>query len=201
MFSMGLKEIGWGAPDRAVFDFVKTRLMSQKDPFFYYVITMTSHEPFTLARPYYQNNFFSGVKNEATRDYFNVMSYIDRELQEIVRSITSSHPNSFLFIFGDHTPIIQKDVYRRSSFIYDNRLFEFVPLFIIAPDGRAFRENASVASFIDIAPTMLAASGIPYSLRTAGANLLDAPLANSIISYRGGVYRRADLFRKISRWK
>jgi phosphoglycerol transferase MdoB-like AlkP superfamily enzyme len=201
MFSMGLKEIGWGAPDRAVFDFVKTRLMSQKEPFFYYIITMTSHEPFTLARPYYQNNFYSGVKNEATRDYFNVMSYIDRELQEIVRSIRSSHPNTFLFIFGDHTPIIQKDVYRRASLIYDNRVFEFVPLFIIAPDARVFRESASVASFIDIAPTMLAAGGIPYSLHTTGTNLLDAPLANGIISYRGGVYRRADLFRRIREGK
>jgi lipoteichoic acid synthase len=201
MFSMGLKEIGWGAPDRAVFDFVKTRLMTQKEPFFYYIITMTSHEPFTLARPYYQNNFYSGVKNEATRDYFNVMSYVDRELQEIVRSIRSSHPNTYLFIFGDHTPIIRKDVYRRASLIYDYRVFEFVPLFIIAPDGRAFRESARVASFVDIAPTMLAAGGIPYSLHTTGTNLLDAPLANGIISYRGGVYSRSDLFRKIREGK
>jgi lipoteichoic acid synthase len=201
MFSMGLKEVGWGAPDRAVFDFVKTRLLSQKNPFFYYIITMSSHEPFSLARPYYQNNFYSSVKNEATRDYFNVMSYIDRELQEIVGSISSSHPNTCLFIFGDHTPIIQKDVYRRASLIYNNRLFEFVPLFIIAPDARCFRENACVASFVDIAPTMLAAAGIPYSLHTAGANLLDAPLADGIISYRGGVYRRADLFKKIRQGK
>lgn len=201
MLSMGLKEIGWGAPDRAVFDFVKTRLMSQKSPFFYYIITMSSHEPFTLTRPYHQNNFFSGVKNETARDYFNVMSYVDKELQEIVRSITSTHPNTFLFIFGDHTPIIRKELYRRASLIYDNRLFEFVPLFIIMPDARGFRENACVASFVDIAPTMLAAGGIPYSLHTTGANLLDGPLADGIISYRGGAYMRADLFRKIRQGK
>jgi lipoteichoic acid synthase len=201
MFSMGLKEVGWGVPDRAVFDFVKTRLLTQPSPFFYYIITMSSHEPFTLARPYYQNNFYSGVKNEATRDYFNVMSYIDRELQEIVRSITSSHPNTFLFIYGDHTPIIRKDVYKRASFISAGMVFEFVPMFIVTPDSRIYRESSCAASFVDIAPTMLAASGIPYIFQTSGANLLNAPLKNGVIFYRGNTYTRADLFKKIRQGK
>jgi lipoteichoic acid synthase len=198
MFSMGLREVGWGVPDRAVFDFVKTRLLSQREPFFYYIITMTSHEPFTLARPYYQNNFFHTIRNESTRDYFNVMSYVDREIQEIVRSVQNSHPNTYLFIFGDHTPIIQKDVYQRASFIADGRVFEFVPLFIVTPDSRVSRETASAGSFTDIAPTMLAASGIPYTLRSNGADLLKDPLPNSIIPYRGMAYSRSELFKKIS---
>jgi lipoteichoic acid synthase len=201
MFSMGLTEVGWGAPDRAVFDFVKTRLMTQKGSFFYYIITMTSHEPFTLARPYYKNNLFSGISNEYTRDYFNTMSYVDRELKEIVGSIKSSHPNTCLFIFGDHTPIIPKNVYERSSFINNSAIFEFVPLFIITPDSRAYRENSCVATFIDIAPTMLAASGIPYSLHTSGTNLLKEPIKDGVVCYRGATYSRAGLYAAISREK
>lgn len=201
MFSMRLKEMTWGAPDGSVFDFVKTRLLSQREPFCFYIITMTSHEPFTLARQYYQNSLFSGIGNAATRDYFNVMSYVDREVEEFVRVVAGGHPDTYFFIFGDHTPMIQKDVYKRASFMCDNRVFEFVPLFVVAPDSRGRRENACVASFLDIAPTMLAASGIPYLLRTSGANLLNVPLANGVVCYRGGVYSRAELYKKISRGK
>jgi lipoteichoic acid synthase len=201
MLSMGLREVGWGVPDKAVFDFVKTRLLSRSEPFFYYIITMTSHEPFTLARSYYRNNFFHKIRNETTRDYFDVMSYVDREIQEIVRSVTTNYPNTYLFIYGDHTPVLQKDVYKRASFIADSRIFEFVPLFIVTPDSRVFRENTCAGSFADIAPTMLAASGIPYTLRTNGTDLLKNPLPNTIIPYREMVYSRADLFRKISRDK
>jgi lipoteichoic acid synthase len=44
MTSMGLPEIGWGASDESVFDFIKSQILHQKPPFLYYCITMSSHE-------------------------------------------------------------------------------------------------------------------------------------------------------------
>jgi lipoteichoic acid synthase len=199
--TMGLQVAYWGAPDKAVFDFVAIQLRSQREPFFYYVITMSSHEPFTLTQSYYQNNFFSDIRNERTRDYFNAISYVDREVGEFVRMIRQIRPNTYVFIFGDHTPVIARDVYKRAFFVYDARQFEFVPLFIITPDSLAFRENRYAASFIDIAPTVLAATRAPYSIRTSGANLLSHPIANTAIDYRGASYLRADLYKRIKQGK
>ena len=199
--SMGLHAAGWGAPDKSVFDFIETLLLRQREPFFYYVITMSSHEPFTLTQSYYQNNFFSDIGNERTRDYFNAISYVDREVGEFVRTIRQIRPDTYIFILGDHTPVIAKDVYKRASFIYDARQFEFVPLFIITPDSLEFRENRCAASFIDIAPTVLAATNAPYSIRTNGANLLAHPLGNTAIDYRGSSYLRADLYKRIKQGK
>jgi lipoteichoic acid synthase len=198
---MGLHDVGWGAPDKAVFDFVATKLRQQKEPFFYYIITMSSHEPFTLTRPYYQNNFFSDIRNERTRDYFNAISYVDRETREFVRKVRQIRPNTYVFILGDHTPVIAKDVYKRASFVYDSRQFEFVPLFIITPESLASRENRCAASFVDIAPTVLAATGVPFSIRSNGQNLLVHPIGNTSIEYRGASYLRADLYKRVKQGK
>jgi hypothetical protein len=201
MDAMGLHDVDWGAPDKSVFDFVASRLRLQKDPFLYYIITMSSHEPFTFTQSYYQNNFFSDIRNERTRDYFNAISYVDREIGEFIRVARSLRPNTYIFIMGDHTPVIARDVYKRASFVDEARQFEFVPCFIITPDNRAFRENRYAASFLDISPTVLAATGAPYSIRSNGANLLAHPIANTAIDYRGGAYLRADLYKRIKQGK
>jgi lipoteichoic acid synthase len=201
MEGMGLHDVGWGAPDKSVFDFVAARMRQQQEPFFYYIITMSSHEPFTLTRPYYRNNFYSDLGNERTQDYFNAISYVDREVGEFVRTTRALRPNTYIFILGDHTPVIAKDVYKRAAFSQDARQFEFIPFFIITPDSLAFREDRCVSSFVDVAPTVLAASKAPFSIRSNGCNLLSRPLANTAIEYRGAAFLRADLYKRIKQGK
>jgi|WetSurMetagenome_2_1015567.scaffolds.fasta_scaffold04717_2 lipoteichoic acid synthase len=199
MFAMGLREVTWGAPDGEVLDFVQGRIASQPEPFFHYIITMSSHEPFTLVRPFYGNKDFDGIKNESTRDYFNVISYVDRELKRFISEVRAARPNAFFFVYGDHTPVIRKDIYKRASFMADGFVFEFVPLLVVTPDSTVYRETSGAATFLDVAPTMLAAAGIPYTLRTAGTNLLNFPLANGAVFYRGNAYSRAELYRRVNR--
>jgi phosphoglycerol transferase MdoB-like AlkP superfamily enzyme len=192
---MHLRETAWGAPDGAVFDFVKEQFGAHQGPLFYYVITMSSHEPFTLVDSYFKNTSFSTVPNKITRAYFNSMSYVDKEVGDLVARIRAQRPNSYCFIYGDHTPITQVGDYKKASFLLDDRLFEFVPLFVITPDSIVHREGACVASFIDVAPTALIASQVPYRLRTNGANLLDFPLHDGVLTYRNGAYSRTELFQ------
>jgi phosphoglycerol transferase MdoB-like AlkP superfamily enzyme len=194
---MGLREVAWGAPDGAVFDFVKTKLLTQQDPFLYYIITMSSHEPFTLVNSYFQNPLFRTMTDKHTQAYFNSLSYVDKEISSLIASIRRQRPRSYIFIYGDHTPITPVGAFKKSSFLYDDRLFEFVPLFIITPDSLVYRENAYVASFVDIAPTALYASGVPYRMRVSGTNLLDVPLKDGILTYRGNTYSRKELFQEI----
>jgi lipoteichoic acid synthase len=198
IFGMGLHETGWGAPDKSVFDFITAKLRAQREPFFYYVITMSSHEPFTLTRSYYRNDSFKSIDNVQTRDYFTVISYVDREVREFVRNVRNIRPGAYIFIWGDHTPVIGKDIYKRASFPADNKIFEFVPLFIITPDSQVFRETRYAVSFVDVAPTVLAASGSAYRIRSNGTNLLARSLKDGPIAYRGGEYMRSDLYKRIN---
>lgn len=194
---MGLREVDWGAPDGAVFDFVKTKLLTQRDPFLYYIITMSSHEPFTLVNSYFQNPLFRTMTDKHTQAYFNSLSYVDKEMSGLIASLRRQRPNSYIFIYGDHTPITPVGTFKKSSFLYDDRLFEFVPLFILTPDSLVHREDSCVASFVDVAPTALHASGVPYRMRVKGTNLLDIPLKDGILAYRGNTYFRAELFQQV----
>jgi lipoteichoic acid synthase len=194
---MGLPEIAWGAPDGAVFDFVKTKISTQREPFLYYIITMSSHEPFNLVNSYYRNPLYRTINDKMTQSYFNSMSYVDKEISSLIASIRRQRPNSYCFIYGDHTPITEVGAFRKSSFLYDDRLFEFVPLFILTPDSIVHREDECVAAFVDIAPTALYASGVPFRMRVSGTNLLDVPLKDGMLSLRGNTYSRSELFQEI----
>ncbi|HUI92559.1 MAG TPA: LTA synthase family protein [Chitinivibrionales bacterium] len=197
MTAMGLREISWGAPDGAVFDFVKNKLRAQQEPFLYYIITMSSHEPFNLVNPYYRSPQFKTGTDQHTLNYFNSLSYVDKELRGLIASIRKLRPNSYIFMYGDHTPITDVGSYKKASFLYDDRLFEFVPLFIITPDSLVYHENECVPSFVDVAPTALYASGIPFRMRARGVNLLDLPLQDGVLSMRGSTYSRAELFQEV----
>jgi phosphoglycerol transferase MdoB-like AlkP superfamily enzyme len=62
MVKMNLEHVGWGAPDRDVFNNALIEFGKAKQPFFSYVITMTSHGPFTNASNYYNNARYSDIK-------------------------------------------------------------------------------------------------------------------------------------------
>ena len=73
-----------------------------------------------------------------------------------------------------------------------------VPLFIITPEKQCRYEHEAVASYLDIAPTILHAAGVPYSYRSLGVDLLtNKPLQQPVI-YRGQLYNRSELFKEMS---
>jgi len=199
MVGMELDHIGWGAPDNEVFRYALNVIKNQPEPFFSYIITMTSHGPYTNARHYYNNSSFDGIKNEVVRNYFNSMSYVDHTIEEFVSGIKSNQKNTYIFIWGDHTPNIDNSYYKQSSFSMDDKYFEFVPLIIITPDNKTYFENRNTASFLDFAPTILQISGIPFNYKTNGRNLSDIHKEPDKIPYRGTEYDRSFLYEKITR--
>lgn len=196
MVDMGLRHVGWGAPDEEVFNFTKGELNKAKEPFLAYIITMTSHGPYTNARHYYNNPRYDRIGDEVVRNYFNSMSYVDQVLEDFVNFVTSRWDNTYIIIFGDHTPAISNEYFKQASFKEESRYFEFVPLFILTPDGRTYVEEKEAASFLDIAPTVLKASGAPFTIRSGGIDLLNRPEVSPPIPFKDGKFDRAKLYEK-----
>jgi phosphoglycerol transferase MdoB-like AlkP superfamily enzyme len=195
---MNMSDVGWGAPDDQVFNFSLEKSREASKPFLSYVITMTSHGPFTNAYNYYYNDAYDDIEDSLLKDYFNSMSYVDNSIKGYVQSIKKEYDNAYIFIFGDHTPKIESDVFKQSSVMIDEKLYEFVPLFIITPDNKIYSEQKNAATFLDIAPTVLNASGIKFSLKSDGANLLNPDESAGKIPYRGLQWDRAELYNKIA---
>ncbi|MCR4436848.1 MAG: LTA synthase family protein [Clostridiales bacterium] len=200
MLKMGMKDVGWGAPDQDVFNFAAKTIKTLEQPYLSYIITMTSHGPFTNARNYYNNSRYDDIKDETVRNYFNSISYVDQSIKNFVTDIKASCKNTYIFIYGDHTPDIDTSDYKQASFTVDNRYFEFVPLFIITPDNKHYKEDKKVASFLDISPTILYSAGIPFEIKSDGQDLLDtAGKTSNPIPFKGGKYDRTYLFDEIKK--
>jgi lipoteichoic acid synthase len=192
---MGLQEEGWGASDRSLFRFVQSQLAREKSPFFYYVITMSSHEPFNNTRTYYQDRRFDDIDQALTRKYFTSIAYSDAELKDFVTAVTRRFPDTYLFIYGDHTPyVINEGPYKRASVRIKRKELEFVPLIIVTPEHMRYTENRRVASYLDLAPTVLSASGAAATVLTQGVNLLNTPLLQTNVPHRGSDYSRELLY-------
>lgn len=201
LYKMNLSEVGWGAPDDKVFGYA-ARIMGQlKKPFLTYIISMTSHGPFTNASYYYKNTLFHNIKSTTVRNYFNSMSYVDSVLKEFIERVLREHENTYIFIWGDHGPNINTDEYRQASFTAGDDHLEFVPLLIITPDNKIFKENSCAVSFLDILPTVMNASGKVSELRSDGIDLLGLSLNICGIPYKEKILDRKKLYIKADRVK
>ena len=192
---MKLPEKGWGVPDRDVLDYAQQHLEKMATPFFASIITMSSHEPFNI--PHFPHDaHFDAVDPPLTGRYFASISYTDRALQDFVTKVQQKSPNSYFFIYGDHTPFVIKDgPFQRSALPMANgKEIEMVPLFIIAPSGRVHHERSSIASYLDIAPTILNATGVPCRFKSLGINLLEGIPPQQEVVYRGHLYSRSALY-------
>lgn len=207
------KEEGWGLPDHEVFRFALDKMGGQA-PTFSYIITMSSHMPFTNVLGYYKERRFDSIRDETVRNYFTAMSYVDRSIRDFVEEIRNKDPNTVILIWGDHTPGILSEDYRQASFTEGSSYFEFVPFFLLTPDGRTYKETSRVASFLDVAPTILYETGIKFTYKTDGVDLaakaahpsgeVDGKLAlqesESLpdIPFKEKHYDRHDLFTRIT---
>lgn len=196
---MGLENKGWGASDGDVFSFALNKLSDVAKPFLSYIISMTSHGPFTNARNFYDNSNFDDIEDETVKNYFHSMSYVDKCIQELVQEVKVKYPNTYIFIFGDHSPNIGSEDYNQASFKDEEKYFEFVPLFILTPDGKKYKETSRVASFLDILPTVLYSSGINCSANTDGENLLIPFEGTNKIPLKEIKYDRRALFDEITK--
>ena len=191
---MKLQEKVWGVPDQDMMDFAERQLEKTAAPFFASIITMSSHEPFDV--PHFPHDIrFDSVRPGLTGRYFGAISYVDRVVGEFVARVQKRYPNTYFFIYGDHTPyVINEGPFRRSALpTEDGMQVEMVPLFIITPDGRARVEDNSIASYLDIAPTVLQVTGVPYRFRSLGIDLMQSIPPRQQVLYRRQFYNRSAL--------
>lgn len=196
--TMNYEDEGWGAPDHKVFSFAYNKMLASKQPFFSYIITMTSHGPFESARNYYNNERYDEIEDELVREYYNSLNYVDESLKDFVSDVQAKYSNTYFIIYGDHTPNISTSEYYQASLIEGDKYLEFVPLFIITPDNQKYTETSKVASFLDVAPTIMAASNKSYSLYSDGSNLLSQTKNFLEIPLKGASFNREELYKKIS---
>ena len=88
---------GWGIDDHDLLDFAARRLQETPEPVCHFIITLTTHTPYTLTPPT-EREIYAKPQSMA-QDYLNNMRYLDNLLRDYVGSLKAAT----VVIYSDHS--------------------------------------------------------------------------------------------------
>ncbi len=177
--------IGWGVADTFMYRTMLEQLRQVKDrPFFAEIMTLSSHYPFNgdwgIDVPYASNKTPT-TPEQLYNNYKNAIYYEDYALGTFWDKFIESplYGNTIVVITADHG-IWSFDAAVRDNPLLENEQFFRLPLVIYHPDLQKHREIKTLASQIDVPPTVLSLLGRADSQDFIGKNALaqiDTPWA------------------------
>ncbi len=167
----------WGIWDEPFLQFTKETLDNKKQPFLATVFTITSHEPYVIPKKY-DNRFNQGII-----PMHKCVLYTDFSIRKFFdKSKNSDWFKNTIFLFtADHSnksyyPYYQKTINRFAN-----------PIMIYIPNSEFKGEVNSLASHMDIYPTIVDLIGYKKPFRSWGKSLVTPDDLNSIVvNYLGG---------------
>ncbi len=167
----------WGIWDEPFLQFTKETLDNKKQPFLATVFTITSHEPYVIPKKY-DNRF-----NQGLIPMHKCVLYTDFSIRKFFDTSKNSDwfKNTVFLFTADHSnqsyyPYYQKTINRFAN-----------PIMIYIPNSEFKGEVNSLASHMDIYPTIVDLIGYKKPFRSWGKSLVTPDDLNSIVvNYLGG---------------
>jgi phosphoglycerol transferase MdoB-like AlkP superfamily enzyme len=163
--------IGFGIPDREFFkqslEYIKELDSIDENPFFAFLITLTSHTPFKMP-PNEKYTDLGELEGSLTGNYIHAIHYADMELGRFIENLKEEglYKNSVIAIYGDHFGIAAYDeeekvnVEKITKERYDYDTMMNIPMLIHVPGEDINNTISTVGSQLDFLPTILNIMGI-----------------------------------------
>lgn len=137
-------------------------------PFYAFMVTLSSHNPFTMPDAYKEIDLLDEHKDTMLGDYLNSIHYADKALGKFIKDLKAQglYDESLIAIYGDHfaIPNSSKEVIDlMNDFIgkkYNYDVIMNIPLIITCPGSEIGKTNKKVGSHIDFMPTILNLLGV-----------------------------------------
>ncbi|CAM4313322.1 LTA synthase family protein [Paenibacillus tarimensis] len=196
--------LGWSLGDRSFFRQSAGWIAEQQQPFYSFLITLSSHHPYKLPAGYEKLDV--GVyKNTLFGDYLQAIHYLDSALGHFIGSLKEKGlwDKSIFIFYGDHDNSIrdwskfEKIIGHKLNEVDRYQTLKQVPLVIHLPDGaKAGTVSTEVGGQVDIAPSILHLLGIDSSsLAMAGRPITtDQPADSRITVFRSGAFTDGRIF-------
>jgi len=159
--------IGWSLGDKSFFRQSLELMSKGQQPFYSFLITLSSHHPYTL--PANVQELDTGeFKGTIFGDYLQSVHYVDAALGELVEGMKQQGiwDNTILVFYGDHDNSFQdKEPYEQLlgkslSSLDMGQIMNQVPLLIHLPDGQHAGIYNEPAGQLDMTPSLLHLLGI-----------------------------------------
>jgi phosphoglycerol transferase MdoB-like AlkP superfamily enzyme len=163
------EKIGIGLSDGSFFRQVLPKLKALPEPYYAFLVTLTSHGPFAFEGLPHTLNLGS-LEGTQAGNYLHAVHYTDGAIGQFVDALKAEGmlDKSIIVLDGDHA-----GVFRNNTGMSDllhiaaddevnlTRLEKQVPLIIRLPGGANAGERRQPAGQVDIAPTLAGLLGIP----------------------------------------
>ena len=188
--------IGLGLSDRSFFRQSAEILSKTKQPFYAFLITLTSHYPYGWKEMHGQTKLDAGeFKGQLLGDYLVSMKYFDSCFGEFIAALKKNGllEKSVVAVYGDHTAIPRWDKAALSRLL--KRSLESasawcseqtVPLVIRAPGAKLRGRGYQSGGLLDVSKTVMTLLGADYKY-TLGRNLFDGSREEPVI-FKTGAY-------------
>lgn len=174
---------GWGLSDKLFFKQSSVILSKAKQPFYSFLVTLSSHHPYALPAKYKKVKLLPEHKDKSLGNYLQAINYADEALGVFFEELKKHglYDNSVIAIYGDHRAIpngIAENDRLMAGILGHEYTFDEslnVPLIIHIPGSKINETNMTVGGQMDFLPTMLNLLGIKETrIRLFGQDLLNA---------------------------
>ena len=172
-----------GISDKAFFEQSVEKLIMYEEPFYAFMITLSSHYPYTIPEKYCGLAMLPEDAGTLAGNYLQTIHYFDSALGSFIKELkeVGLYDNSIISIYGDHyaIPAGDPESYKMVSGLlghnyYENDIFK-VPFIINIPGSGINETVETIGGHIDNLPTMLYLLGIKNTKGAMfGQNLLTA---------------------------
>lgn len=163
--------IGFGISDREFLQqtlaYMKEQDSIDENPFYSFIITLTSHTPYTMDEKYHVLDILPEHDN-IVGDYLQAVHYTDAQLGNFIEGLKSEglYDNSIIALYGDHFGVNNSDesVFEpMMDILGEEYYFDHImniPLIINLPNTEINETISRVGSQMDLYPTLLNLLGL-----------------------------------------
>lgn len=174
---------GWGLSDKFFFRQSAKFLSTSKQPFYSFMITLSSHFPYALPKKYKTVKLLPEHENTVLGRYIQAIHYADEALGLFFEELKKYglYNNSILAIYGDHrgipSGVAENDKLMTELLSHEYTFDESlnIPLVIHIPGTEVSETNIIVGGQLDFLPTMLNLLGIKENrVKLFGQDLMNS---------------------------
>lgn len=164
--------VGFGAADYVLYQKAIPELVKYKKtgkPFFSQLITVSSHNPFTIPSWMKTVHFGADIDNTVVGRYFRTVNYADRQLGMFIADLKKNglYDDSLIVLYGDHFGLSQSKMIKEGQKTnlaivkkvlgrtYDKFDTLNIPILFKLPGGEGAQTITMPAGQVDIMPTIL----------------------------------------------
>lgn len=184
-------KIGLGVSDYSFLSQVSALLAGEKEPFYSFMVTLTSHSPFDLPEDYWELTLTDCLEDSKLGGYFQSIRYTDRAIGHFLTKLEQSQllDNTVVVIYGDHAGVhkyyndeVQELEPREDWWLDDSPR---IPLIIYSKSLKGERIDVTGGQ-IDIMPTIAYLFALDESYKTTafGRSLLNTKQNYAVLANR-----------------